>query len=60
MLVALPQVRNKHEGGGQVTTEMVEEFQAFWRNHQHTPLAARDAILASVCPQVSVILDRIR
>uniref|UniRef100_A0A6A7G4Z0 DNA helicase MCM9 n=2 Tax=Hirondellea gigas TaxID=1518452 RepID=A0A6A7G4Z0_9CRUS len=45
-------VRNKQEGGGVVTPEQKEEFEQHWQQHEHTPLVARDAILASVCPQM--------
>ena len=29
-----------------------DEFYQFWEEHQHSPLSARDKILASFCPQV--------
>ena len=35
----------------QVSREMQAEFGAFWEAHAATPLAARDVLLSSACPQ---------
>ena len=35
-----------------VSREMQAEFGAFWEAHGETPLAARDVLLRSACPQV--------
>ncbi|XP_077531674.1 uncharacterized protein LOC144144183 [Haemaphysalis longicornis] len=35
-----------------ITAEVKKEFKEFWEEHRDTPLAGRDLILASVCPQV--------
>ena len=35
-----------------ITPELKEEFSTFWAAHADNPFAARNKILASVCPQV--------
>lgn len=32
--------------------EMQEIFKSYWQQHENDPLAGRDNILASICPQV--------
>jgi hypothetical protein len=39
-------------GGLDLTDEVKREFDHYWDLHEHSPLAGRDQILASVCPQV--------
>ncbi len=36
----------------QITDELKHEFEHFWLTHQHSPLAARNFIISSVCPQL--------
>lgn len=36
-----------------VTNELVSQFENFWNEHKADELAARDIIVASVCPQVT-------
>lgn len=37
-----------------ITNELVSQFESFWDEHKSDELAARDIIIASVCPQVKV------
>ncbi|XP_066979054.1 uncharacterized protein [Macrobrachium rosenbergii] len=45
-------IRNKQRSGTIVTDEMRNEFAGFWEKYQYNPLAGRNVILASFCPQV--------
>lgn len=36
----------------QLTDEAIEGFERFWQQHRTTPLAGRDIILQSLCPQL--------
>jgi len=45
-------VKNAQGGGAGVTDEAKKEFEEFWGFHTANPLAGRDQILASMCPQV--------
>lgn len=36
----------------QLTDEAIEGFERFWEQHRTTPLAGRDTILQSLCPQL--------
>ncbi|KAK4316464.1 hypothetical protein Pmani_012366 [Petrolisthes manimaculis] len=45
-------VRNKQRSGTVVTDELKEEFVDFWEHYKYDPLAGRNTILASFCPQV--------
>ncbi|XP_068242848.1 DNA helicase MCM9-like [Palaemon carinicauda] len=45
-------IRNKQRSGTIVTDEMRDEFSRFWEKYQYDPLAGRNVILASFCPQV--------
>lgn len=46
------QVNNDQKSRHLVNPDQVLEFEQFWREHAHTPLAGRNKILASFCPQV--------
>ncbi|XP_013414481.1 DNA helicase MCM9 [Lingula anatina] len=46
------QVINEQRTNVMVTQEMKKEFQDFWDKHKHSPVTARNQILASLCPQV--------
>lgn len=46
------QVCNDQRSSVLVTQEIKEEFENFWKSQLHDPLAARNRILASFCPQV--------
>jgi DNA helicase MCM9 len=41
-----------------ITQDVREAFAAYWRDNAHRPLHARNHILASMCPQVSVVVHR--
>ncbi|KAM9154414.1 DNA helicase MCM9 isoform 1-T1 [Pangshura tecta] len=46
------QVNNEQLTGVIVDEEVQKEFEDFWEKHKHDPLAGRNEILASLCPQV--------
>ncbi|GLE03415.1 hypothetical protein PINS_up012317 [Pythium insidiosum] len=45
-------VQNASAAHALVTEELKKEFQGFWTSHASTPMRARNAIVASVCPKV--------
>ncbi|KAJ0395305.1 hypothetical protein P43SY_003203 [Pythium insidiosum] len=45
-------IQNASSANVLVTEELKKEFQAFWRAHEATPMQARNAIVASICPKV--------
>lgn len=45
-------VTNDDHTGGLLTQEVKQEFASFWQQHQLRPMAGRNLILASLCPQV--------
>lgn len=49
------QVCNDQRSAVLVTSETRDEFARYWEDHSHEPLVARNHILASICPQVSVL-----
>lgn len=46
------QVCNDQRSSVLVTQEIKDEFENFWKSQSYDPLAARNRILASFCPQV--------
>uniref|UniRef100_A0A8C0GR58 DNA helicase MCM9 n=1 Tax=Chelonoidis abingdonii TaxID=106734 RepID=A0A8C0GR58_CHEAB len=46
------QVNNEQLTGVTVDEEVQKEFEDFWEKHKRDPLAGRNEILASLCPQV--------
>jgi DNA helicase MCM9 len=45
-------VNNEQRMGIVITDEMKHEFGTFWHEYAHTPMAGRDVIIKSICPQV--------
>ena len=45
-------VATERRGAVQVTTQEAAAFRAYWDGHQDAPLAARDALLRALCPQI--------
>jgi hypothetical protein len=39
-----------------ITNEWVHEFETFWEDNKNDLFAARDLIIASISPQVSLIM----
>ncbi|XP_014668303.1 PREDICTED: DNA helicase MCM9-like [Priapulus caudatus] len=46
------QVNNAQRGNFSATDELQEEFKQFWDEYKQSPLKGRNAIIASLCPQV--------
>ncbi|KAJ6655227.1 hypothetical protein lerEdw1_005571 [Lerista edwardsae] len=46
------QVNNEQMTGVVIDEEVRKEFEDFWRRHRNNPLAGRNEILASLCPQI--------
>ena len=46
-------VRNEERGADRVSREAQLEFDEFWREHAHAPLAARNWLIARMCPGLS-------
>ncbi|XP_063908869.1 DNA helicase MCM9-like isoform X2 [Zophobas morio] len=46
------QVNNNNASALSLTPELKDMFQAFWKTYADMPLAARDIILKSICPQL--------
>lgn len=38
-----------------ITDEWIQEFEKYWEENKDNPFAARDHIVASISPQVSLI-----
>ncbi|XP_021246832.1 DNA helicase MCM9 isoform X4 [Numida meleagris] len=45
-------VNNEQLAGVTIDEEVCKEFEDFWEKHRNNPLAGRNEILASLCPQV--------
>lgn len=41
------------------TPEITQIFNSFWENYSENPLLGRDTILASFCPQVNLIYNKL-
>ncbi|XP_043818265.1 LOW QUALITY PROTEIN: DNA helicase MCM9 [Dromiciops gliroides] len=46
------QVNNEQSTGNIIDEEVRKEFENFWQHYKNDPLAGRNEILASLCPQV--------
>ncbi|XP_048107176.1 DNA helicase MCM9 isoform X1 [Alosa alosa] len=46
------EVNNEQSSGAVVLEDVQKEFEEFWEKHKHDPIAGRNQILMSLCPQV--------
>ncbi|XP_061479696.1 DNA helicase MCM9 isoform X2 [Rhineura floridana] len=46
------QVNNEQVSGVLIDEEVCKEFEEFWEKHRSDPLAGRNELLASLCPQI--------
>ncbi|XP_068433682.1 DNA helicase MCM9 isoform X2 [Clinocottus analis] len=46
------EVNNHHAAAARLMKDVQEEFEDFWNNYKHDPIAGRNQILLSLCPQV--------
>ncbi|XP_051954094.1 DNA helicase MCM9-like [Xyrauchen texanus] len=46
------EVNNEQSTSALVLEEIQKEFEEFWESHKHDPIAGRNQILMSLCPQV--------
>ncbi|XP_053192724.1 DNA helicase MCM9 [Scomber japonicus] len=46
------EVNNQHAGSALLMEEVEKEFEDFWDSYKHNPMAGRNQILLSLCPQV--------
>ncbi|XP_062292950.1 DNA helicase MCM9 [Scomber scombrus] len=46
------EVNNQHAGSALLMEEVEKEFEDFWDSYKHNPMAGRNQILSSLCPQV--------
>ncbi|XP_062407416.1 DNA helicase MCM9 [Sardina pilchardus] len=46
------EVNNEQSSGAVVLEDVQKEFEEFWDKHKHDPIAGRNQILMSLCPQV--------
>ncbi|XP_039882681.1 DNA helicase MCM9 isoform X1 [Simochromis diagramma] len=46
------EVNNQQAAAGQLVKDAQEEFEEFWNSYKHNPIAGRNHILLSLCPQV--------
>lgn len=45
---------NNNNANVPITSELKQMFDGFWTTYADNPLVARDLILKSICPQVSI------
>ncbi|XP_037304497.2 DNA helicase MCM9 [Pungitius pungitius] len=46
------EVNNQQASASHLMKDVQKEFEDFWNNYKHDPIAGRNAILSSLCPQV--------